>query len=65
MNSDDQGSPVIVDDEADSFKKDGVLGVGMLDLLGLGWLLGFVEDSLQTLNQAAFHCCIFCGEGKR
>lgn len=55
-------SPVIVDDEADGFKKDGILGVGMLDLLGLGRLLGLVEDGLQALDQAAFHGCIFCGE---
>lgn len=58
-------SPVVVDDETDGFKEDSILGIGVLDLLGLGWLLGLVEYSLQALNQTSFHCCIFCGEKQR
>lgn len=46
--------PVIVDDERDGLKENGVFGVGVLDLLGLGWLLGFVQDGLQALHQPAF-----------
>ena len=45
--------PVIVDDEGDGFEEDGVLGVGVLHLLGLGRLLGLVQDGLQTLHQPA------------
>lgn len=49
-----------MDDEADGFKENGILGIGVLDFLRLGRLLGLIEDSLQALNQATFHCCIFC-----
>lgn len=38
--------PVMVDDEGDGFKQNGVLGVGVLDLLGLRRFLGFIEDGL-------------------
>lgn len=31
----------------------------MLHLLGLGWLLGLIEDGLQTLYQAALDSTIF------
>nr|BAB30297.1 unnamed protein product [Mus musculus] len=31
----------------------------MLDLLGLGWLLGLVQDGLQALSQAATHRRVF------
>lgn len=51
-------SPVVVNDERDSFEQDGVLGVGVLHLLGLGRFLGFVENGLQTLHQAAFNSAI-------
>lgn len=52
--------PVMVDDEGDGFEQNSVLGVGVLDLLGLGWLLGFVEDGLQTLCQTTSQRCILC-----
>lgn len=42
-----------MDDEGDSLKKNGVLGIGMLHLLGFGWFLGLVENCLQALHQAA------------
>lgn len=38
--------PVMVDDKGDSFKQNSIPCVGVLDLLGLGWLLGFIEDGL-------------------
>lgn len=52
--------PVMVDDEGDGFKQNGILCVGVLDLLGFGRLLGFVEDGLQTLCQATSQRCILC-----
>ena len=39
----------MVDDEGDGFKQNCILCIGVLDLLGLGRLLGFIEDGLQTL----------------
>lgn len=51
--------PVMVDDEGDGFKQNSILCVGVLDLLGLGWLLGLVEDGLQTLYQTALDSTIF------
>ena len=45
--------PVIVDDEGDGLEEDGVLGVGVLHLLGLGRLLGLVQDGLQALGEAS------------
>lgn len=50
----------MVDDEGDGFKQNGVLRVRVLDLLGLGRLLGFVEDGLQTLRQTAPQRRILC-----
>lgn len=47
--------PVIVDDKWYSLKQDSILGVGMLNLFGLGRLLSFIENSLQALHQTAFH----------
>ena len=41
---------VHVDDEIDGLEQNGVLGVGVLHLLGLGRLLGFVQNSLQALG---------------
>lgn len=56
-------APVIVDNEADGLEEDGVLGVGVLDLLGLGGLLGLVEHGLQTLHQPPLHGSILWGKG--
>lgn len=55
-----QHRPVVVDDEGNGFKQDSVLCVGVLNLLGLGRLLGFIEDRLQTLGQAAPQRRILC-----
>lgn len=52
--------PVMVDDERDGFEQNGVLCVGVLDLLGLGRLLGFIEDGLQTFCQATAQRSILC-----
>lgn len=52
--------PVVVDNEGDGFKQDSILRIGVLDLLGLGWLLGFIEDGLQTLRQTTPQGCILC-----
>ena len=49
----------MVDNQADGLEEHGVLGVGVLDLFGLGRLLGFVENRLQALGQAATHCRVF------
>lgn len=51
-----------MDDEGDGLKQNGVLGVGVLHLLGLGRLLGFVEDGLQTLGQATSQRRILCSD---
>lgn len=48
-----------MDDEGDGLKQNGVLGVGVLHLLGLGWLLGLIEDGFQTLHQPAFDSAVF------
>lgn len=45
--------PVVVDDEGDGLKQHCVLGVGVLHFLGLGRLLGLVQDGLQALRQAS------------
>lgn len=50
----------MVDNEGDGFKQDSILCVGMLDLLGLGWLLGFIEDGLQALCQTTSQRCVLC-----
>lgn len=50
----------MVDDEGDGFEQNGVLGVGVLDLLGLGRLLGFVEDGLQTLCETTPQRSVLC-----
>lgn len=43
-----RAGPVVVDDQADGLEElPGVLGVGVLHLLGLGRLLGFVENRLR------------------
>lgn len=42
-----------MNDQGNGFKQDGVLGVRVLDLLGLGRLLGFVQNGLQTLHQTS------------
>ena len=55
----ERGPPVVVRDQADGLEEHGVLGVGVLHLLGLGRLLGFVENRLQALGQAATHCRVF------
>jgi len=47
-----------VNDQVDSFKQNGVLGVGVLNLLGLGRLLRLVQNRLQTLGQSILHRCI-------
>lgn len=52
----------MVDDEGNGFKEDSVLCIGVLHFLGLGWLLGFVEDSLQTLGQATPQRCVLCND---
>lgn len=52
--------PVVVDNEGDGFEQHSVLRIGVLDLLGLGWLLGFIEDGLQTLCQTTSQGCILC-----
>lgn len=36
----------MVDDEGDGFKQNSILCIGVLDLLGLGRFLGFIEDGL-------------------
>lgn len=54
-----RGPPVVVDDKADGLEEHGVLGVGVLHLLGLGRFLGFVQNRLQALGQAASHCRVF------
>lgn len=51
-----------MDDEGDGLEQNGVLCVGVLDLLGLGWLLGFVEDGLQTLRQTTSQRRILCSD---
>ena len=56
--------PVVMDDEADGLEEHGILGVGVLHLLGLGWLLGLVEDGLQALSQAASHRRVFWARQK-
>ena len=48
-----QCSPLEVQNEVDGFKEHGVLSVGVLDLLGLVRLLGFVQYSLQCLTQSS------------
>ena len=35
-------SPLKVDDEIDGLKQDGILGIGVLDLLTLGGFLGSI-----------------------
>lgn len=55
-----QGQPVVVDDEGNGFKQDSVLRIGVLNLLGLGRLLGFVKNRLKTLGQAAPQRRILC-----
>lgn len=50
----------MVDDEGDGFKQNSVLCIGVLDLLGLGWFLGFIEDGLQALDQTTSQRCILC-----
>lgn len=52
----------MVDDEGDGFKQNSILCVGVLDLLGLGWLLSFVEDGLQTLCQTTSQRCVLCND---
>lgn len=52
-------SPVIMNDEGNSLKQDGILCVRVLHLFGFWWFLGLIENSLQTLNQAAFDSTIF------
>ena len=42
-----------MDDEGDGLKQNSILGVGVLHLLGLGRLLGLVQDGLQALHQPA------------
>ena len=49
------GVNVHVDDEVDGLEEDSVLGVGVLHLLGLGGLLSFVQNGLQTLCQPRPH----------
>ena len=49
----------MVDDQDDGLEEHGVLGIGVLHLLGLRRLLGFVENRLQALGQAATYCRIF------
>lgn len=55
-------APVVVDDERNGFEENGILGVGVLNLLGLGRLLGFVQNSLQTFRQATPQCRVLCGQ---
>lgn len=55
-----QDQPVVVDDEGNGFEQDSVLCIGVLNLLGLGRLLGFIENRLKTLGQAAPQRCILC-----
>ena len=43
------GVPIVVDDEGDCFEKNTVLGIGMLDFLGLWRFLGLVQDRFQAL----------------
>ena len=43
----------MVDDEGDGLKQNSILGVGVLHLLGLGRLLGLVQDGLQALGEAS------------
>lgn len=52
--------PVVVDDEGNGFKQDSILCIGVLNLLGLGRLLGFVKNGLETLGQAAPQRRILC-----
>lgn len=47
-----------MNNESDSLKQDGVLGVGVLHLFRFGWFLCFVENGLQTLDQTAFNSAI-------
>ena len=49
-----------MNDEADGLKQHRILGVGVLDFLGLGRLLGLVEDGFQTLGQAPSDSSILC-----
>lgn len=56
--------PVMVDDEGDGFKQNGVLGVGVLDLLGLRRFLGFIEDGLQTLGETTSQRGVLCKENQ-
>lgn len=53
-----------MNDEADRLKQHSVLGVGMLDFFGLWWFLGFVQNRLQALGQAASHSRVFWARQK-
>lgn len=55
----------MVDDEGNGLEQDRILGIGVLDLLGLGRLLGFVENGLQALGQAAPQRGVLCNQQKR
>lgn len=52
-------SPVVVYDQCDRLKQDCILGIGVLHLLGLGWLLRLIQDGLQTFYQATLDSTIF------
>lgn len=47
-----------MNNKRDGFEQDGVLGVGVLDLLGFGRLLRFVQDGFQTFHQPTFNSAI-------
>lgn len=48
----------MVNNEGNGFKQDSILCVGVLDFLGLGRLLSFIEDGLQTLCETTSQGCI-------
>lgn len=56
----DSHPPVMEDDEGDGFKQDSVLCIGVLDFLGLWWLLGFIEDGFQALCETTPQGCVLC-----
>ena len=49
-----------VDNQTNSLKEDGILSIGMLNLLRLGRLLGLVQYRLETFRQSASNTSVLC-----
>jgi hypothetical protein len=52
--------PVCMDDQTDGLKEYSILGIRMLNFLGLGWLLSLVQYRLQTFRQATTNSGVLC-----